>query len=254
MSVNSCQISHALRQKWPEAVRSLTDVSDRFFATGQTELDAFFTSGRGIPYGQLIEITGGVSSGKTSLLFGLLAANSRTAAYVDFGNSFFPDAANAAGLDLSRLLIIKPTSGAPPLGVGIDSPPTINGEPPHVTLSLSKGDAPDRSSIQLKSGLRSGELLLRDRHADIIVFDLVKHRTPLPIGLLHRLRLKTVRAKGLVIFLTQAANIIPASMTSLRLEAQRAEVQRSDDHSHHLLITVTKSRLCAEGLHCRVSL
>lgn len=238
MSVNSCQISHALRQKWPEAVRSLTDVSDRFFATGQTELDAFFPSGRGIPYGQLIEITGGVSSGKTSLLFSLLAANSRTAAYVDFGNSFFPDAASAADLDLSRLLVIKPISS-----------PTINGGPPRVTLSRSKGGEPDRSSLQLKSGLRSGELLLRNRHADIIVFDLVKHRTPLPIGLLHRLRLKTVRAKGLVIFLTQAANIIPASMTSLRLKAQR-----SDDHSHRLLITVTKSRLCAEGLRCQVSL
>ena len=214
MPVNSCQITHALRQKWPEAIRSLTDQSDRFFAAGRVELDALFPSGRGIPYGQLIEITGGVSSGKTSLLFCLLAANSHTtAAYVDFGNSFFPDAAGAVGLDLSRLLVIKPTSA------------------------------------QLKPGLRSGELLLRDHHADIIVFDLAGWRQPLPIGLLHRLRLKTVRAKGLVIFLTQAADIIPASMTSLRLE-----VQRSSDRPHHLLVTVTKSRLCAEGLQCRVQL
>ena len=236
MAVNSCQITHALRQKWPEAIRSLTDQSDRFFATGQVELDAFFPSGRGIPYGQLIEITGGMSSGKTSLLFSLLAANittGHTAAYVDFGNSFFPDAADATGLDLSRLLVIKPTTGAPPPGVGLDSAPTINGGPPD----------------QIKSGLRSGELLLRDRHADIIVFDLVRHRTSLPIGLLHRLRLKTVRTKGLVIFLTQTARIIPASMTSLRFE-----VQRSNDHPHHLLITVTKSRLCAEGLQCQVCL
>jgi hypothetical protein len=234
MTVNSCQITNALRQKWPEAIRSLTDQSDRFFSTGQTEIDAFFPSGRGIPYGQLIEITGGVSSGKTSLLFRLIAANPRTTAYVDFGNSFFPDAADAAGLDLSRLLVIKPTS---------QLKPTINGGPPE----------------QLKPGLRSGELLLRDRHADIIVFDLVKHHTPLPIGLLHRLRLKTVLARGLVIFLTQTAGIIPASMTSLRLEVQRTEVQRTEvqranDPLQHLLITVTKSRLCAEGLRCQVRL
>lgn len=34
MAVNSCQITHTLRQKWPEAVRSLTELSDRFFSPG----------------------------------------------------------------------------------------------------------------------------------------------------------------------------------------------------------------------------
>jgi len=247
MGVNFCQsrperrpsikdgprnLKTALREKWPEAVGSFTDRKELYFPTGISELDRLFPSGRGIPCGQLIEITGGLSSGKTSLLFRLLGMKKpigpqdvtlrqaqgdpgKHIAYVDFSNSFFPDANLSPRVDLSRVLVIRP-------------------------------GAEDR----LTSGLRTAELLLRDRHVDIVVFDLVDCRTPLPIGLLHRLRLKTVRAKGLVIFLTQTAAIIPSSMASLRLEVQR--IDKTDPN--RLRITVAKSRLCAEHVRLEVKL
>ncbi len=217
-------LKQKLTRKWPEAIRSLSDQNELVFSTGFPELDSLFPMG-GIPYGQLIEITGGVSSGKTGLLFRMLscATQNRIAAYVDFSNAFFPDAASASGLDLSRLLVIKPNV---------------------------------RGDDCIKNSLRTAELLLRDRNADIIVFDLVGYhrKDTLPIGLLHRLRLKTVRAKGLVIFLTQpvktngvSPNIIPSSMASLRLTVGRTNTNR-------LAISITKSRITTEGTHVEVQL
>jgi|GEM_PF-987452 len=260
-----------LREKWPEAVGSFTDRKELYFPTGISELDRLFPSGLGIPCGQLIEITGGLSSGKTSLLFRLLGMKNpigpqdvtlqqiqgalrpfvklrageaqgdkgERIAYVDFSNSFFPDANLSPRVDLSRLLVIRPGAKAlraPFPEVEEDSiDPTIDAGPPQDHLT---------------SGLRTAELLLRDRHVDIVVFDLVDCRTPLPIGLLHRLRLKTVRAKGLVIFLTQTTAIIPSSMASLRLEVQR--IDKIDPN--RLRVTVTKSRLCAERVRLEVKL
>ncbi len=288
-------LTGAIRQKWPEAIRSLTDRDDLFFATGLAELDSLFASGRGLPYGQLIEIRGGVSSGKTSLLFTLLAgaaSRPRRIAYVDFNNAFFPDATGASGIDLSRLLLIKPSNLCRQASRSDGTAPreSIGPGRPTPRHRASRSDGID----DIKDGIRTAELLFRDRHADIIVFDLVGRHTPLPIGLLHRLRLKTVRAKGLVIFLTQtdsrqitpppersqdppeqkmsltqtvqrsvgsctrqsrgcdptAVDIVPSSMASLRLEVQRLDDTVSNRHR----ITITKSRLCAEGIRLEVRL
>ena len=230
MRLSYCQknspgtVRQTLREKWPEATSSFHDRHDLYFATGLPQLDRIFPKACGLPCGQLIEITGGLSSGKTSLLYRLLAAasaNGRAIVYVDFDNAFFPDTAPGSTLQLSQLLVVQPADD---------------------------DTAPD----PLRAGLRTAELLLRDRRANIIVFDLIGWHTPLPLGLLHRLRLKTVRAKGLVIFLTQKtkADIIPSSMAALRLEVRRAD----QTDPNHLNITVTKSRLCAEGIQMEVRL
>jgi hypothetical protein len=224
MCAKSCHIARKLRQKWPDAIRSLNEQDELSFPTGLAELDRLFASKRGIPYGQLIEIRGGISSGKTSLLFRILSGRpNSTIAYVDFCHTFFPEATIASGLNLDRLLLIRPAPTRP---------------------------ESDNHDNTLKAGLRTAELLLRDHHANLIAFDLVGWRTALPIGLLHRLRLRTVRAKGLVIFLTQTSGIIPSSMASLRLETKRIDPATPN----RLLITITKSRLCAEGVRLEVSL
>ena len=204
-----------IQRKWPEALCSTTDDSELVFSTGFPDLDTLFPL-FGIPYGQLIEVTGGISSGKTSLLLRLLAqwTKSRMVCYVDFSDSFFPDAAISSGVNLNRLMVIKPETN---------------------------------STGYLKTGIRTVELLQRGQTVGIIVFDLVGQHNLLPISLLHRLRLKTVRSKGLVVFLTQSnSHIIPSSMASLRLE-----VRRSGDG---LEITVTKSRISTEGSQVEVRL
>jgi hypothetical protein len=212
-------VNHLRRQiesRWPETGYSDRTFDSRVFTTGLKIFDSLFPMG-GIPYGQLIEITGKSGGGKTSVLFRLLAGMLREKSgagmnigYVDFSNSFFPTAAEYGGIDPSRLFIVKPDT----------------------TLS----------------GLRAAELLLRHNQARIIVCDLVGIKTTLPMGIMHRLRRKTARAKGLVIFLTENnPDIVPASMTSLRLNITRIKTNR-------IRMDILKSRLSSPGKTMEVDL
>ncbi len=64
----------------------------------------------GVPRGALTEITGPVSSGRTSLLYSLLAevsSQQECCALLDAGNAFDPVRAAAAGVRLQRLLWVR---------------------------------------------------------------------------------------------------------------------------------------------------
>ncbi|HOD66352.1 MAG TPA: ATPase domain-containing protein [candidate division Zixibacteria bacterium] len=196
-------LKRLIQRKWPEAVGLASERLDLAFRTGLPALDALFPH-EGIPCGQLIEITGGPSSGKTTLLLTLLASLSRSgrAVYIDLSRSFFPAAAAACGVDLERLLTVAPANG-----------PTA---------------------------LRVAELLLQSRIASWIVLDLVGQKEPLPGLMLHRLRLKVSRSRGLVLLLTENnSGVIPPSMASLRLAVARA--------GRGVRLTVARSRICKEG-------
>ena len=209
--LSPAELKKLITRRWPASWYSESDWSQLSFSTGFPALDALFPSS-GIPYGQLLEITGDISSGKTSLLFMMLAEITKQGviAYMDFSRSFFPSAAAACGIDMARLIVLQP-----------DTPAT---------------------------GLRAAELLFRHRLACGVVFDLVGETGALPITLLHRLRLQTVRAKALIIFLTETgANTIPASTTSLKLDVHRVS-------GCHLHITVAKSRISTEGLQVEVTI
>jgi len=67
----------------------------------------------GIPQGRLTEVLGGPSSGKTSLALAALAACTSAGsigAYVDPGGTFFAPAAAGAGIQLQRLLVVRPSN------------------------------------------------------------------------------------------------------------------------------------------------
>jgi hypothetical protein len=69
--------------------------------------------GGGLPRGRLCEITGPASCGKTALLHSLLAtatAHGEVVALVDLPDAFSPPAAAAAGIDLARMLWVRPAS------------------------------------------------------------------------------------------------------------------------------------------------
>src|SRR5580692_11939429 len=72
--------------------------------TGISEVDAL---AGGLPRGALTEIFGPTCSGRTSLLFSALGARTSHAeacALVDGSDAFDPQSAEAAGIDLKRLL------------------------------------------------------------------------------------------------------------------------------------------------------
>ena len=69
--------------------------------------------GGGFPHGRLTEITGPVSSGRTSIALSLLAQATRVeaqhAALVDLADAFDPLSAEAAGAELDRILWVRAT-------------------------------------------------------------------------------------------------------------------------------------------------
>jgi hypothetical protein len=90
---------------------------ERLAPTGCVELDA--TLGGGLQRGQLSEIIGPASSGRSTIVAHMLAAataRGEVAALVDASDTFDPAAASAYGVDLARLLWVRLHSAhlAPP--------------------------------------------------------------------------------------------------------------------------------------------
>src|SRR6266478_1525053 len=76
--------------------------------SGVTELDAVL--GGGFPRGSLVELCGPASSGRTSMVFSLLAQateRQQACAFVDVSDSLDPISLAAAGVELPRLLWIR---------------------------------------------------------------------------------------------------------------------------------------------------
>ncbi|MEW6413194.1 MAG: hypothetical protein AB1483_12110 [Candidatus Zixiibacteriota bacterium] len=198
-------LKNILDKKWPEATFKAAESEKIVFATGIEEIDRLLPH-RGIPLGQMIEMTGPVSSGKTSLLYKILAkiTHERLAVYFDLSNSFYPSAATCCGVNIDCLVVVK------------------------------TGD--------VLLGLRTAESLLYHGKTSCVILDLIDQEKPLPMTLLHRLRMQTTRSKALTFFLTaDNTQIIPSSIVSLRLSVRRLDLRRVE-------VEVTKSRISKEGL------
>lgn len=78
---------------------------------GLPEVDAVLPGG-GFPRGALADVAGGPASGKTAVALAVFAAlgDDALAAFVDGRGELYPPAARALGVDLSRLLIVRPAA------------------------------------------------------------------------------------------------------------------------------------------------
>ena len=90
-------------------------VSDdmQFVPTGSLALDIALGVG-GIPRGRIIEIFGPESSGKTTMVYHLIAQAQRlggTAAFIDAEHAMDPIYAKAIGVDVDNLLVSQPDYG-----------------------------------------------------------------------------------------------------------------------------------------------
>jgi hypothetical protein len=99
-------------ERWRGRQASSSIFTGKSLPTGIAALDrALLSQGGGLPRGVLTEITGPLSSGKTSLAFSAIAAAQRRGepvAYVDPARSFHAPSAARAGVDLDRLLLVFP--------------------------------------------------------------------------------------------------------------------------------------------------
>jgi hypothetical protein len=85
-------------------------------ATGVEALDAGLSIG-GLARGRVAEISGLPSSGKTAFVLQLLARetqNGELVAFIDGFRQFYPPAAAALGIDLQRMLLVRPSGDERP--------------------------------------------------------------------------------------------------------------------------------------------
>jgi protein ImuA len=125
-----------------ELARTVAEEEREPLATAHPALDLLLPGG--LPRGELVELVGGRSSGRFSLVVSVLAAVTGTgeaAALVDLGDHLAPADAAARGADLARLLWLRPenlrqalagaemllASGFPLVVVDLGQPPLCGG-------------------------------------------------------------------------------------------------------------------------------
>lgn len=101
------EIEAKLANRIAGALSPLAQPAVRLQATGVAAVDALLQGG--LPMGSLCELTGPMSSGRTSLALALLAKASAlgACAYVDVGDNLHPHSAAAAGVRLRNLLWVR---------------------------------------------------------------------------------------------------------------------------------------------------
>ena len=132
---------------------------EELFPTGIPALDAVLAGG--LARGLLTELRGAPSSGRLSLVLALLATatgRGEPAALIDLGDHLDPQTAVAAGVDLGRLLWVRPTRLREALSAAEIA---LSGAFPLVVLEL--GGAPVRGRAGARRG--SDEHRDRDQHA-----------------------------------------------------------------------------------------
>ena len=102
------EIEHALERKFPAALTPAPRAMHEVATTGIWAVDELLHGG--LPVGAISELTGAVSSGRTSLALQFVAqrtAEGRACAWVDVNDAFDPESAAANGVRLKQLLWMR---------------------------------------------------------------------------------------------------------------------------------------------------
>jgi hypothetical protein len=174
-------------------------------ATALTGIEALDALTGGLPRGALSEICGPASSGRTSVLLSLMAAmtaRSEVCALVDTSDSFDPKSAEAAGVDLRRLLWVRcsksrlQASGFGNQASGLQQLPAIRKS--QITNRKSQMDS-------LEQALKATDLLLQGGGFGLVIVDLADvppqaaRRVPLTSWFRFRRAVENTRAVLLVL-------------------------------------------------------
>lgn len=102
------QVEAALAGRIPSALSIRPLVQPELFSCGVAEVDDAL--GGGLPLGNIVELAGAASSGRTTLTFAVLAGitqQGERCAYVDASDTLDPSSAAALGVDLRRVLWVR---------------------------------------------------------------------------------------------------------------------------------------------------
>jgi hypothetical protein len=193
------QVETKLAQRVPAALTFKTKQAPELFSTGMADVDAML--GGGIPRSSITEVSGAVSTGKTSFALSTLATITQlgnACAWVDVNDALSPESAAAAGVDLLRMLWLRMSSER------------------RVKLT-------DKPWSRLEQALRATDLLLQTGGFAAIVLDmsdvLPQHTMRIPLATWYRFRLAAEHARSALVFLTQSPCASSCASLALRCDA-----------------------------------
>jgi hypothetical protein len=179
------QIEHSLERRFPAALTPVPRTIRETASTGILEVDRLLDGG--LPIGAISEITGPVSSGRTSLALAFLAGltqEGRVCAWVDAHDAFDSESAAANGVLLRQLLWIRCKAPGPTAK-------------PWARLDLSR----------LDQALRATDLLLQAGGFSALVLDLgstaPEHGCRIPLATWFRFRQAADRTRCALLVLAQ---------------------------------------------------
>lgn len=189
------QIESDFQQRYPSVLTPVARTIRETAITGITEIDTLLNGG--LPIGAISEITGPVSSGRTSIALSFLANRTQdgnVCAWIDTSDSLDPESAAANGISLNNLLWIRCRT------VLIDKPfPAI----------YQKRSDRRHPWTRLDQAIRATDLLLQAGGFAVIVLDLadesIEHCSRIPLATWFRYRQAADRTRCSLIVLGKAA-------------------------------------------------
>ncbi|HXR39599.1 MAG TPA: hypothetical protein VN776_10925, partial [Terracidiphilus sp.] len=189
------QIEHTLERRFPAAFSPVPRTISETATTGIPEVDRLLDGG--LPVGAISEITGPVSSGRTSLALAYLAARTHedcVCAWVDASDAFDSESAAANGVALRQLLWVRCKNRGSQRQVLVDG--------------VVKNPSPtDKPWARLDQALRATDLLLQAGGFSALVLDLgstaPEHSARIPLATWFRFRQAADRTRCSLLVLAQ---------------------------------------------------
>ena len=211
------EIERALAHRFPAALTPAPRAIREVAATGIAEVDELLDGG--LPIGAISELTGPVSSGRTSLALAFLArrtAEGRVCAWVDVNDSFDPESAAANGVALRQVLWVRCQ----------DRYEAKNAQNRKQQREQLGAPISARPWARLDQALRATDLLLQASGFAAIVLDLGatarEHGNRIPAATWFRFRQAADRARCSLVVLGRAA--YAQSSAAMVLECARQQV------------------------------
>ena len=211
-------------QYGPKAVRKAAPPAEPIVHLSTTFVELDRALGGGLPRGRITEILGAATSGKATLAAKVLAAahaeRNALVAWLDLPRTSDPDYLHRCGIDLSRLLVVRPRDGADALAI---------------TLHLVESDT--LAALIFDATTRSGDSTPPD---------------PATLaGSVERLATLVTQTQTAVIFLAEprgyARTLAHAATVRLALRHERWITRGADVRGYEAQVEIVKHRLGQAG-------
>ena len=207
------QIERSLQHRYPAALTPAAHTIHDVASAGIPEVDDLLEGG--LPVGAISELTGPISSGRTSIALAFLArrtAEGSVCAWVDTHDTLDPESAAANGVCLNQLLWVRCRNAK-------DAPGTAN--------PRKHASEHDKPWTRIDQALRATDLLLQAGGFAAIVLDLadvaIEHAHRIPLATWFRFRQSADRTRCSLLVLGRAPYAQSSAAVVLECRPTRTE-------------------------------